>query len=1022
MTRILLLLFVTLVVFGQLTAQDRSVTGRVTSSTDGEPLPGVNVVVKGTNTGTVTDAQGSYSLQVPTQFNTLVFSFIGLASQEVEIGNRTVVDVQMNEDITQLSEVVVTGYGQQLKTDLTGNIAKISGEDIQNLPTPNFEETIQGRATGVLVESSNGKLGQGIKVRVRGSSSITADNQPLYVVDGVPITTQNIGELTEAAVNPLSDLNPNDIASIEILKDASAAAIYGSRASNGVVLITTKTGTTGKTKFNINYQTGWSNPTNKRDWLNAEQYVDYILEAAENSDELDGVPITDPDSWYQFALGRLDRYSGGTDWQNAEVDTDWEDQIYNEAARNTRFDVSMSGGSDDTRFYISGSYLDQEGILIGNEMQRYSGRINVDHDVNDRLTVGINMNLVRTDNDRVADDNAFSTPVQLIALAPITPIRDENGNLNDRPVTTYYNGLIDLEGVTRSDITYRNFTNAFAQYELIEGLMLRGEFGVDLLTQNQERFWADYTDGGQGTGGYGISRWARVVNATSKAYLTYDKTFDVHSLNFTGGFEYQKSETRNTQIEGQEYPVNDLKTIASAAEIADGTGNLTEFSFVSYFGRVNYKFNNKYLFSASVRVDGSSRFGANNKYGTFPAASVGWILSEEDFLSGNSTLSFLKLRASYGQTGNAQIGNFAALGTYEAEGYAGSPGLQPVRIANPDLTWEKATQYDIGIDFGILDDRITGEIDYYRKESTDLLLDRNIPGHTAFRFITQNIGALENRGIELALNGTILDGPVTWDASFNIAFNTNEVTDLGENDIIDDGGSRIMNVVKVGEPIGVFWGKEYAGVDPSNGDALWFVNDEADPRATTNDFNTAQNVALGSPNPDYFGGFTNRVTWNGFDFNMTWQFVQGNEIHNVGGVFQLGADWFDNQSIEIDRRWRNPGDITDVPKAYLAYGNGGQGRSSRFLYDGSYIRLKTLSLGYSLPASLLSNAGFSSARVYVSGINLVTITDYPGWDPEVSADYLTVNADGSANNIFQGNDFYSAPQAKTFTVGVQIGF
>ncbi|WP_425389605.1 SusC/RagA family TonB-linked outer membrane protein [Ekhidna sp.] len=1020
MKKALLLCFAFIVLASLGAMAQRTISGKVTDES-GEPLLGVNVVIKGTTNGTTTDLEGNYRLQVE-EGATLVFSFVGFETQEITVGASSTIDVALG-GATELDEVVVVGYGAQLKTELTGNIAKVDGEELRNMPVPNFEQTLQGRASGVFIESSNGKVGQGIKVRIRGASSITADSQPLFVVDGVPITTQNVGNPAEAVSNPLSDINPNDIASVEVLKDASAAAIYGSRAANGVVIITTRSGKPGKTKYNINYQTGVNSPTNRREWLNAEEYVDYILEAAANSDELDGVPTTDPSSWTAFAIGRLDRYSGGTDWRNAEVDTDWEEFAYNDDSRTTKFDLSASGGSEDTRFYVSGSYTDQDGILIGNGLKRLSTRLNLDHSANDRLSFGFNSGFIRTNIDRVSDDNQFSTPIQLIALAPITPVRDSDGNLNDRPVTTYYNGLLDLEGVTRRDVTFRSLLNSYVSFDITDDITFRAEVGADLLTQNQDRRWADYTNGGEGTNGYAISRWARVFNYNTKAYVNYNKLINSnHSIDFTGGFDFQKSETSVTRVEGQEFPVNALKTMASAADIAVGTGTLTEFSFLSYFGRVNYKLNDKYLLTLSGRLDGSSRFGANNQFGFFPAASAGWILSEESFLQGNDIVSFLKLRASYGITGNAGIGNFDALGLYGAEGYAGNGGLQPTQIPNPDLTWEKNSQLDIGFDFGFLNDRINGEIDYYVKTSTDLLLSNPVPGTSGFRIQNQNIGELENRGVEIVLNGVILEGPVSWSSSFNIAFNQNEVTDLGGQQIIDGGSSRTMNVVRVGSAIGAFYGAEYAGVDPATGDALWYLNNEADPRGTTNNFSEAEFVVLGSPNPDYIGGFKNNISWKNFDLNIFFQFVQGNMVHNVGGVFQSAADWFDNPSKEIANRWRQPGDITDVPKAYLAYGNGGQGRSSRFLYDGSYIRLKNLTLGYNLPSDIASRAKLSSARIYFTGVNLLTITDYPLWDPEVSADYLTVNADGSTNNIFQGNDFYSAPQAKTFTVGVQLGF
>ncbi|MEM1135240.1 MAG: SusC/RagA family TonB-linked outer membrane protein, partial [Bacteroidota bacterium] len=659
-------------------AQEKTVTGTVISEADGSPLPGVSIVVKGTTQGTISNIDGKYSINVPSSDAILVYTFVGMSSIELEVGNQSVIDVNLAEDVTKLSEIVITGYGQQLKTDLTGNIAKISGDDIENMPVTNFEETLQGRASGVFVEASNGKLGQGMKMRIRGSSSVTADNQPLFVIDGVPITNQNIGNPDEAPVNPLSDINFNDVESIDILKDASAAAIYGSRAANGVVIITTKKGTRGKTKFSLNYQTGFSNPTNKREWLNASQYTDYVLEAAENSDLRDGVALDDPDSWTSFVTGRLDRYSGGpdasTNWRNGSnpVDTNWEDEIYNENATNNRVDLSASGGSDKTRFYLSGSYMDQEGIAVGNAMERISGRLNLDHQATDKLNFGVNMSLTRTSNDRVSDDNAFSTPGQLIAQAPITPLRDADGVLTDRPTAVYYNGLIDIDNTSRSDIIFRNLNNFYAAYEILPGLTARAEFGVDVLSQNQDRFFGRNTDGGDGTNGSGISRFTRVANYNSKAFVNYDFNLsDIHDFSVTAGTEYQYSRTDVTQVEAQQFPVDDLRKIESAADITEAFSTLQEFTFLSYFGRVNYKLNNKYLATFSGRVDGSSRFGANNRYGFFPAGSVGWIVSNEPFLENNNILSFFKLRASYGITGNAQIGNFDPLGLYEGEGYNG---------------------------------------------------------------------------------------------------------------------------------------------------------------------------------------------------------------------------------------------------------------------------------------------------------------------------------------------------------------
>ncbi len=813
----------------------------------------------------------------------------------------------------------------------------------------------------------------------------------------------------------MADLNFNDVESIEILKDASAGAIYGSRAANGVVLITTKKGKAGKTIIDLNMQTGFSRETNRREFLNADEFITYFTEAANNSDDLEGVPYDDPNSWTQFVLGRFNRYSGFSDsWQTRSINTDWQDLLFRQA-QSSQATLSARGGTDKTKFFTSVSWSNQEGILVGNGFERLSGRLNLDQEVNDKLNFGFNMSLSRTFTSQVSGDNAFSTPMQMVALAPITPPRDEDGVLYDRPVTTYYNGLIDLEDAQRDVTSFRTLANAYVRYELVKNLYLNGDIGIDIYNLKDNAFFGRRTDGGDATNGYGTSLYSQVQNYTSKLFLNYGiELASVHNIDVTAGTEFQKSKTDIARVEGQEFPVDDLKTIASAAEIALGTSTIDEFSFLSYFARVNYNFDRKYLLSLSGRVDGSSRFGANNRFGFFPAASLGWVLSEESFLEGNNTLSFLKLRASYGLTGNAEIGNFSALGLFDAEGYNGQSGLQPTQIPNPDLEWEKTAQSDIGLDFGLFTDRLTGELDYYVKNTTDLLLDVPVPGTSGFRTQTQNLGEIENKGVEIQLNSNNLVGDFKWTTSFNFARNINEVKALAPGqEIIDNGG---FNVVRVGEAIGVFYGAEYAGVDPANGDALWYVNAEGGGRETTNDFNEANFVVVGDPNPDFIGGITNTFSYKGISLDVTFQGVYGNEIQLGGDVFMAcNACWFDNQTKDQLRSWKNPGDITDIPEARLGYSNGDQERSSRYISDGSYLRLRTATLAYEFPKSLLNRLKLSRLRVYATGQNLLTFTDYEGWDPEVSSD------DFVTNTAF-GIDFYSAPQPRTITFGLNVGF
>ncbi len=1010
----LLLLICVFATWSAVLAQDLKVSGTVTSADDGSALPGVSIQVKGTSRGTQTDASGTYSLDAsPT--STLVFSFVGLVPQEVVVGTRSTIDVQLTADTRTLSEVVVTGYGTQSKRNLTGNIAKVTGAEIANTPVTTFEQALQGRAAGVQVTSLNGKLGQGIQMRIRGSSSVTASNEPLYVLDGIPLTTSDQGT-SSAPQNPLADINFNDIESIDILKDASAAAIYGSRASNGVVLITTKKGKIGKTKFNVGYQMGSSTPTRLRDWLNTEQYVELFSEAVQNGIDRGDLP---PTYLTGSTYSRFTRYAAGNEagWRNGETDTDWEAEAFQKAPMG-QFDVSASGGDAKTRFFVSAQYLDQKGILIKNSFKRLSGRVNLDHKATEKLTLGVNVNLARTVNGRLSNDNAFSTPLQIVALPPITPIIDPRTNQLSGNYTLYYNPLLNRDFSSNESTSYRTIGNIFAEYKFTNWLKFRSEWGTDIYNLNEDQYFGKETARNTtAPNGQGFSSWAQVTNYTTNNFFTLGNTFaEKHDVDATFGMTFQKSDATYNQVTGLEYPSNAYQKIIAAARITGGSSSASNFSFLSYFGRANYRFADKYLLSVSGRVDGSSRFGANNRYGFFPAASVGWLISEESFMQGIPTLSLLKLRASYGITGNAEINNFASYGLYSgSSGYAGVPGQSPSQIENPDLRWEQTAQSDIGLEYGLFDGRISGEIDYYIKNTRDLLLNVNVPGTSGFRTQLRNIGGLENKGFEFVLNTQNTTGALKWNTSLNLAANRNKILDL-DGQVIEGG---FVNRAVEGQPIGSFFTIEYAGVDVDNGDALYYLNEErpdgSRDRTTTNDPNAAQRVVVGNPNPKLIGGLNNTISYKGLELNFLFQGQYGNSIYNGGGKFQsANGDFFDNQTLDQLNRWQQPGDVTDVPQARL-FGANGTAESSRYLQRGDYLRLKTATLSYTLPTSISNRIKTDRIRVYVTGQNILTFTKYTGWDPEVNADYV-------AGNIGLGNDFYSAPQAKTIIVGINLGF
>lgn len=1018
-------------------AQNR-ISGKVTGR-DSTPLSGVSITVKKTNRSTTSAQDGSYTIEaVPGSI--ISFSYVGfepltLRADGIEL------DANLVPAQNSLAEVVIVGYGQALKKNLTSSVVKVKGSEIANTPVPNFNQALQGRAAGVFVESNNGKVGEGVKVRIRGQGSINASNDPLYVVDGIPINTSGISNSTADGTpvstsvingNALADLNFNDVESFDILKDAAATAIYGSRAANGVVLITTKKGRTGKPKFSVGTQWGTNAPTHKRGFLNAQEYIELFTEAATNAAKYDFNRAGNPNGYATeqeaidevvgFVRSRFTRYSGYSDWRKLQTNTNWEDLAFQNAHTGS-IDVSASGGTDKTRYYISGSYVSQDGILTGNNFNRISGRMNLDQELSSNLKVGVNMAISRTNADRVQEDNEFTTPMQIVALAPITPVRDTLGNLYDRPTTTYYNPLVDRYNGQYKSYNFRNVGSAFGQYNFAKNLFFRTEFGLDMLNQNDEEFFGSKTLNGQATSGFGRSTWLRNTRFTTNNYLNYK--FDrssVHTFDATAGFSFEKASSRSTSTSGEQFPSDDLRTLASAGKITAGSSRLSEYAISSFFGRINYAFNDRYLLGVSGRVDGSSVFGVDKRYGFFPAGSVGWLVSDESFLRNSKWLSLLKIRASFGQLGNALgFGNYTAQPSFSVGRYAGISVLTPNRLGNNKLTWETSNQLDAGLEFGVLNNRLTGEIDVYDKRSAGsgrgFIFNLPIPGTSGYTSYITNIGEIQNKGIELTLNSTNVNGKdFRWTTNFNISLNRNKVLKIdGDQDTLSFNDGRYMNALIVGQSIGIHYGQKYAGVDPANGDALYYTQDG---KTKTNDYSQAGQFVVGDPNPKYFAGFGNTFSFKGIELSVLFQGVFDYDIVNgAAGYMSARADWFDNQTKDQLRRWQKPGDITDVPQVRLNYYGdfSSPAVSTQYMQDASYIRLKNVTLAYLLPSSILRKAKLGSARIYLTGINLATFTNYTGWDPEVNTDYR-------ASNINQGGDFYAAPQIKSMTIGLNIGF
>ncbi|MFT4152521.1 SusC/RagA family TonB-linked outer membrane protein [Parafilimonas sp.] len=1022
------LLFFSITAFSQ-----NTVSGKVTDAETNAPIPGASVVIKGQNKGVITDAEGNFTIAISSASKPLVVSSVGYAEKEVPLSSSGALNIALTPTSKALNDVVVVGYGTTLKKDITGSVAQVNAKNITNTPVTSFETAMQGRAAGVFVQQQNGKLGQAINVTIRGGSSVTAGNQPLYVVDGIPVTSADLSS-NGSSTSSLADLNMNDIASIEILKDASAAAIYGSRGSNGVVLITTKKGKAGTSKIEFNYFTGLQNPTGKRDFLNAEQWVAYFEQAAAGAATQDVIYGYEPD--YETALedeldyvhSRFTRYAAGTDdWETAKVNTNWQDEAFQRAPI-SQYDINVSGGTDKTKVFLSGQYLDQKGILIGNQFKRYSARLNVDQQVRSWLNVGMNINFARSKNYRLSDDDQFSTPLQIVALSPITPVIDPRTGLisgaldlsTGAPNTNYpvyFNPLLAYENAYYHTLVNRTFGNVYANATITPALSFRSEFGMDQLNQTEDSYWGRLTARDIGVpDGAGSYATTQSLHYTTNNYFTYKKTFaETHDLDATLGMSYEDESYDFSEADAEEFPSDAYKKLNAGASKTGASSSSTKATLVSYFARLNYKFNNKYLVALSERIDGSSRFGKNNRYGSFPAASAGWVMSEENFLRDNKFINYLKLKASYGLTGNNEIPDFASRGLYTYAAYGGQAGQVPSQLPNPNLKWETTLGTDLGIEFSILNSRLDFEIAYYTRKTKDLLLDVQVPGTSGFESQLQNVGNLNNKGFEITINSTnIASKNFRWTSSFNFSRNTNKVTNLGGQVL----GSNVNKAIE-GQPLGVFYAREFAGADPENGDALYYLNtlktDGTRDRSTTNDYNEASDVVIGNPNPDFIYGLDNAITYKGFDFDVLLQGVYGNQIYNGGGEFMSasGSNGFDNQTTDQLKAWKEPGDITMVPEARLFYANG-TSASSRYISGGSYMRVKAVSLGYNLPKNLLDRWKMDHLHIFLRAENLFTFTKYTGWDPEVTADFYS-------DNINKGYDFYSAPQLKTVTIGFNIG-
>ena len=991
-----------IVLFTQLTfAQESKMSGKVTDM-GGLPIPGANITVKGTTNSTQTDFDGNFSITTK-KGQILTVSFIGMKTVEVAASSSML--IKLNESSNDLETVFVVGFGTQSKKKLTDNIARVTAKDMENVPVSTFQNAMVGKLAGVQITQINGKVEGGVKLRVRGVSSISSSQEPLYVIDGMPLINDNESG-SAAPINPLISLNPNDIESVEILKDASSAAIYGARGTNGVVLITTKQGKAGKTKVSLNTSAGWSEATHKMSWLNAAEYAELYTEAS-------AYRYGAADLWLTEPGGVFDGYANGKDWRTGQVDTDWQNLALVKGSTQEH-SFSISGGDSKTVFFLSGGYNNTEGIVRGNKMDRYSYRGNLDHKVSDKFRVGLNTSLSKTNIKRIGSDNSFTTPLQAVAQTPLAPAYLDDGVTPNNDTTLYYNFLMQQFNGNWDANIFKTLMNTYFEYKFIPELSFRTEIGYDNNNQTEEYFAGSLTESAS-TNGYADANAVQSDKYSINNYFNYNKTFkEDYKLDLVAGMSFEESSRKRQYVAGTGFPSDDLQTVESASEITAGSSSRTKYNFLSYFGRATISIMDKYLIKGSMRYDGSSRFGASNRYGIFPAASVGWIMSQEDFLKDSEFINLLKLRGSVGVTGNAGIGNFASLGLFNGASYNKQSAINPSQLVNQDLKWEKTNQVDVGIDFGFLNNRVTGEVDYYVKKTNDLLLNEPLPGTSGWSSLTRNVGSLTNKGFEFVLNTTnVKNSNFSWKSSFNLATLNNKVTALPGGDIVAG-----QNIVRVGETISSFYVVQYAGVDPANGNALFFKNtllpDGSLDKTTTKTYTDAQRIIAGSPYPNFTAGLTNTVTYKNFDLSFTFQGEWGASIYNEAGKFQSSnARYKDNQTKDQMNRWQNPGDITNVPQARWGRSNGEQS-STRYLEKSDFVRLRNLAIGYTLPKTLTQKVSVDRLRVYLTGVNLLTFTNYKGYDPESTYDNY------GDSNIQKGIAFYSAPPAKTIIVGLNI--
>lgn len=995
-------------------AQTRSISGVVKDS-EGETIPGVSVQVKGTTNGSVTDISGKYTLQNVNENSIILFSFIGKKDNEIKVGIQHSINVVLEDDFENLDEVVVIGYGTQKKTDVTGAIATVDLGDVESVPLTSIEQTMQGRTAGVFVtQSGGGAPGGAMSVQIRGVGSVNA-SEPLYIIDGVPVQG---GGTTTTGSSPLSSINPNNIESLQILKDASACAIYGSRASAGVVIITTKRGKKGENKIEFNSYHGIQQQPELYDVLGSRDYALYVQDANKNAGSNTPPNLVDAD--------------------NLKYDTDWQDELFKSGSIDS-YSLNISGGNEKATYSIGGEYFNQEGTMINTSFERISFNVNSDLKVGKKIKVGESLLISKTKSTKENADGGKRRLLHAVKQGPNIPVYDEN-NKGGYALPSPSDGHDVLNPIAEQNLykvrpkTYNLLANAYAEVLFFKGLTYKLNLGVDFSYSDNLNYNPEFTDVGGKIRTSAINQnRSDKLNTMIENTLNYTNIFDEHSVNVMVGVTRESFSGSNLWGSGEKLS-NDYMSMGAITDKRNTGGSVSEYSLQSFLGRAFYSYNNKYLLTATVRHDGSSKFAEDNRWSTFPSFSFGWRINEESFMKSIKIIDDMKIRAGYGIIGNqSPIGNYSTAVSmknnyYYNFGGTTLPGATYTNIINPDLRWEETKQSNVGLDLIMLKNRLFVNLDYYKKTTDDMLLNIPVPSSMGMSSTTFNAGSVENIGFEVAVAYKKNIGDFRYEISGNLSTVKNEVTKLGAYSIPLHMGSQFdfgtITKTEVGEPIGNFYGYETDGIFQTQGEIdshvfqdvttspgdIRFKNVNGDDKIDSDDM-----TVIGSPIPDFTYGLNLSASYKGFDMSMFWQGVQGNEIFNAFKFWTHGMNNNYNQSSDVLNRWIGPDSSNDMPRAVSGDPARNNRVSDRFVEDGSYLRLKSLSIGYDVKTLLGDRLKeVSKFRVYVSAQNLITFTDYSGLDPEVGS------ISGTAT--VSGIDVGSYPQSRIFTFGIQLGF